>query len=472
MFKNRKRRVRKHARLAFEILENRAMLAALPIPVGVSSHELGHAGHSPADHDSPSATFLAASMRDSSQYDVSNRHGDGDVNGKSPQQGSRTIGRGEFAPTTLHNKLAPPAIPNVSVTIMITGGFVTPTPIAELPALGRTVEVNSSLTVQSADLSGNVFQTDSLAEGEFAATPELHGNRAGSGTTTLSSTDTGISSDERQPQVDANAGAVFAAMADSDLLAVNLDFLDKLVEVPRTVLTSERDLSSATDADLTWYSPSDGLHAESTKAKGYEPFRKGFVDIEESVDDLLREQPARRQTEEGDRSGFQDDSTADSTAEHGERDHGPWRDMLWVREAHRLASQAARDAETTTRGQPEQSTARDGMVQLVHCGNSHADGLPAQAADADPQAGCVPSYLKMDGTVVRYQAFEVAPVPAPGNSEPLTSADSQVNEKPSAGDVSTTASDRSSLKSATACLVPAALAFLWRYRSRRDVQRP
>ena len=54
--------------------------------------------------------------------------------------------------------------------------------------------------------------------------------------------------------------------------------------------------------------------------------------------------------------------------------------------------------------------ARGGMVQLAHTDNSLGNGSFSQVGEADPPMDGATSFLKMDGAVVRYQAFEVAPL--------------------------------------------------------------
>ena len=111
------------------------------------------------------------------------------------------------------------------------------------------------------------------------------------------------------------------------------------------------------------------------------------------------------------------------------------------------------------------------MVELAHS-DSPADGLPNQSRAAKTLADGDATFLRMDGSAVRYQAFDIVPAPSPSGSGPISSDDSLPDEQSATGTMSVESSDQGNT-AAVAWVGSALLAVLSRrHTRRRDTSTP
>ena len=172
----------------------------------------------------------------------------------------------------------------------------------------------------SADLIDSVLRTNLLSEGEFATELESLRNPIETSAAVLSSVDSVTSFSAWAPRVDAGAHTVFAALADSDLPTDELAFLDDVLRTRRTAAIRRLQFASSADAYFASFASKDSLYLEVTNGEKAGPFRRGFVDIGESIEELFSEHLNTKRKQAGDSRDSQENSPANIIAEYADGD--------------------------------------------------------------------------------------------------------------------------------------------------------
>ncbi len=475
MFARKKHRSSRQTRLGFESLESRRLLAASSMSHGTS----GHGGHQ-HDRRSPPAEQQADVARDHSKHGDDGRRGHSSVRENSPPRGSRTKGPDVVSPPPLPGGTPPPpppppqggaplAPPNAPPPL-VADGFVNPPPVSGPPAVTRLVDEDLTPASQVTDLIDRALTSDLLADGEFATVRDT----ADSATVVSSSADVGVRLGESRQTSDASTRNFVVALAIRDLLGEEVLFVDELVEARRAEFVPE--LASSSEFDANFVSSLLNDSPNSSGAGRATPYRDGFVDIGERVEELLGGRTASKRAEERTMHELEDDRAAVSTASEVERariPRGEWR----PHEANRLVSLATRGSEMAFHDDPRPTVPRQGMVELAHVG-AVGKRPGDQSGEADLPVDCEPSFLKMEGAIVRCQAFETAPVRTADPCEHRSSVGGESSttgkkERLSAEKVSPAVTESSSPVVARTSVVSALLAVLFRRRlRRREVQTP
>jgi hypothetical protein len=196
------------------------------------------------------------------------------------------------------------------------------------------------------------------------------------------------------------------------------------------------------------------------------PFRDGFIDIAELADDLFAES-ASKEKGESDLTEFSGASEKEPAATDAHGNGSP--------SAHTQSEDGLNPTVEEMDGRVRAGTTeasapqglREGMIELVHDDSSPV-GAPAAGQDAEVQTPEMAdaSFLRIDGPVARYQAFEMAPPAEAAHAETPPHGKTPQHEKPAPKMVSYEASDRSPRGIAPAALAPALVALFFRRRSR------
>ena len=224
---------------------------------------------------------------------------------------------------------------------------------------------------------------------------------------------------------------LFASIVENDLLIEDTDLLQVLVQARRDA--AKLDVDSDFDLNLS------ELIRSNPSERG--PIRSGFVDISEPIDDLLLDDLSREATGEVE----EDETQASGHHAVQEFDENEARTPRPTPQHHqagdvandyrRLESAFSGETSLDTTAEDE-PVARAGMVELAHEGASLPHGLPDQLAVSESPGDCQSSFLKVEGAVARYQAFDIGlpmvgeetveespPTDAAEAASPLTSAD-------------------------------------------------
>jgi len=467
---HRKRRTGRDLGLVFEVLEHRTLLAASPLLGGMSGHEFGNAGQRPADRQSDRqsgpAEFQTVVARDPLRQGDPARGNNGGANGQRsepPRRGSHPNGVGDISPPPLFDgaaPLPPPrqgsatlAVPNAPPPLTVAGSFVAPRPIVTPSTLTFSDGVNATPTTRPADLSVTGVEPDVFAADVSGApaAPFLGGP--------LSESPTRSGATDQH-----DIFATMSAMSAMELLQDKLTVIDEIVEARRVALIQGLEPASTTDAVFASSALNDSLQSDSTQANESKPFREGFVDIGEPVDELLREASPRTQSEDSERKDFQDVDEADSTVDGSDQNELSSAESWMFYEGSRASEPTDPDSEPPSEPAMVSYQSREGMIELAHRGN--AVGESEQVGEAETLTGADVTFLKMDGSVARYQAFKIAPGPSSGERGPLPSVDSLQAEQPASENVSVESSIQGHT-AAGATVVPALLTLVSRRRSRR-----
>jgi hypothetical protein len=281
------------------------------------------------------------------------------------------------------------------------------------------------------------------------------------GATGLGSTATAIQSIETPARLNPDSDQIFAGMAEMDLLQRRMDVIDEIVTADLALFRNAFEYMSMTEAV---HSLDDDSESSFTESDETEAIREGFIDIGEAVDELLGRESTAAESENHDPDDLDPDSAVSSNAGNVERDDIAFDDSWWLFAASLDDDHAFPAADTTIQGLSAPQAMREGMIELAHSDVSQVAGAEDQVDGGEP-ADADASVLKMDGSVVRYQAFEIAPVPDPGNGRTQPSDYGVPSEQPLSDNISNEPGDRGHT-AARASLAPALLSLFFGRRKR------
>ena len=501
----RKRRANgKRVLLAVEVLEDRRLLAALHGPGAIGGHEFGQTEHLDDDHRSHSAEVKrdAGHGRGGRADHGRARHGDarGD-RGRSPRsaQPSATVGGARQAQPNAGAPVPSP-LPRAPLASnltprpqsLATAAVATPAQIAASASPSPRSFLDAVPTVVTAGLNPLRSQswvavversdpTDACFPGARCARPRPPMVQTGFETSSsrtegeaaaarldmyrdVGGLDEAASQPNRTAQAAsaAPAPAVLAAIAEMDLFQSKSDSRNNVAVADYGGFAAEFVSFSTIDTVFASDSRSEHPQSDSPLANETTSIRAGFVDIGEPIDELLRGESPRPQANDTDLDDDGDDEAEPAAGDIDVADLAPRSRRLsdLSRIDHEVVERPDRTRETTT----QESTATavpEGMIELAHDGNLPVPDVPDHVLHAVP-AGA----LKMNGPVVRYQAFEIASPKTDDNGEAV-SANIGPSGQPSSEDVSQETGERGASTAARASVGPALLAFLFRRRSRR-----
>jgi len=268
-------------------------------------------------------------------------------------------------------------------------------------------------------------------------------------------------------QIDAAEHQVLALMAESDLRQDDLSYVDEIAE--SLLVTSMDHAKSRSAIDMNFTSGvDDGEPSDLEFRRAATLRRSGLVDIGESADELFDAKLLIASPDDDDSDDLAISITVAGFAADDKRDGQPSRD---VRRRNQDVRQSARQSNSAPADHSVSTPPREGMVELAHHDSSIGEEPLGQRGDPTVDTDRQRAFLKVDGSVARYQAFELAPTHKTKDSMPLSADESNTGEQ-STSDVSKDASEHRSKFTGRAVVIPALLAFLSRRHScRRRVAR-
>ena len=464
---SKKRPIAMQARLALEVLEPRNLLSATSIPGATGGHGHDRATDRQLDHQRHAAEVQPTSQHDriANNHQPRGRVGDHTASDRTlPSPNPQTSGP---PPSSLQMALPPPPLGNpvpVFVNPPPQNGITEPAPSAPIAGVGGSsslVEVGTSLTNLQTDLFAGALRTP-VAEGEsLVIAPNLDSTDRGT---------TVVNPNSASTPSDIAIREAFTLLTTADLVEFHT-VIDEFAAARRLTFDLGSETSSATvfsaQSLIDDSSLEDGSSSGLREAAKPKPIRDGLIDIADLVDDLFAESSARNQSTESDLGEFTDASGDGPAATGAKKDGSRSSDILNEYRLNRtIDGTSVRTAAATSETSAPQAL-RAGMIELAHDGSLRAGVSSGQDAEVEMPALTDASFLKMDGPVARYQAFEMAPPVDAADDEAPRQAETPSRAQPLPETASYEASDRGPHASTPTTLASALFTVFFRRRTRR-----